>query len=148
MILLDRRGTLALAAVLDVALHARPEPVAAKALSLRLNLPPRHLEPLLQSLVRGGILRGVRGPRGGYELARERRRISVTQVLAAVRNGGAEREEDWMPAIVEQVILPLGREISDKVLAAYEDVTINDLCLRAQSTEIAPPATDPNDFTI
>lgn len=148
MILLDRRGTLALAAVLDVALHARPEPVAAKALSLRLNLPPRHLEPLLQSLVRGGILRGVRGPRGGYELARERRRISVTQVLAAVQNSGFEREDDWMPAIVEQVILPLGREISDKVLAEYEEVTINDLCLRAQSTAIAPPTTDPNDFTI
>ncbi|MDQ6703384.1 MAG: Rrf2 family transcriptional regulator, partial [Pseudomonadota bacterium] len=51
MILLSRRGHLALAAVVDIAIHARPLPIAAKALAVRLELPPRHLEGLLQSLV-------------------------------------------------------------------------------------------------
>ena len=77
MMLLPRRALLAVAAVVDVAVHARPTPVAAKALASRHNLPPRHLETLLQALVRASILKGVRGPRGGYELARDRRRISV-----------------------------------------------------------------------
>ena len=68
------------AAVVDIALHARPAPVAAKALAARHNLPPRHLETLLQALVRANILKGVRGPRGGYELARERR-LPLEQLL-------------------------------------------------------------------
>ena len=58
-------------------------PVAAKALATRHSLPPRHLEPVLQALVRHGILKGVRGPRGGYELARERSRITADDIMRA-----------------------------------------------------------------
>jgi Rrf2 family protein len=83
MPLLPRKGVLAIAAVLDVALHAHNRPVSAKALADRHALPPRHLEPLLQALVRDGILKGIRGPRGGYQLARERRHISAEEILRA-----------------------------------------------------------------
>src|SRR5215213_11701241 len=80
---LSRRSLLAIAAVTDIALHARPMPVSAKALAARHNLPPRYLEPILQALVRQGILKGVRGPRGGYELAREQCRITADDILRA-----------------------------------------------------------------
>src|ERR1043166_2457608 len=83
MPLLPRKGILAIAAVIDIALYAHGRPVAAKALAGRHRLPPRHLEPVLQALVRHGILKGVRGPRGGYELAREQRRISADDILRA-----------------------------------------------------------------
>jgi Rrf2 family iron-sulfur cluster assembly transcriptional regulator len=43
MMLLSRRSLLAIAAVVDIAVHARPMPVAAKLLAARHNLPPRHL---------------------------------------------------------------------------------------------------------
>jgi len=82
MNLLSRRSVLAIAAVVDVALHSRSAPVAAKALAARHKLPPRHLETLLQGLVHAKILKGVRGPRGGYELACERRRITVGEIVA------------------------------------------------------------------
>src|SRR3954462_13351180 len=89
MILLSRRSQLAIAAVVDVALHARPLPVPAKLLAARHALPPRHFETLLQALVRAGILKGVRGPRGGYELARERRRITAGEIArAAMQEAG------------------------------------------------------------
>src|SRR6266550_3036447 len=83
IMLLPRKGILAIAAVIDIALNARGRPVAAKALAIRHSLPPRHLEPVLQALVRHGILKGIRGPRGGYELARERRRITADDILRA-----------------------------------------------------------------
>src|SRR5918992_5689452 len=83
ILLLPRKGILAIAAVLDIAINARGRPVAAKSLANRHRLPPRHLEPVLQALVREGILRGVRGPRGGYELAREQNRISANDILQA-----------------------------------------------------------------
>ena len=85
---------LAIAAVVDVALYARPSPVAAKSLAARHHLPPRHLETLLQGLVQANILKGVRGPRGGYELARERRKITAGEVVrTALALSAAEPSE-------------------------------------------------------
>src|SRR5918992_3502411 len=81
MPLLSRKSLLAVAAVIDVALHGRERPVSAKALAARHSLPARHLEPVLQALVRQGVLKGIRGPRGGYELARERRRITAGDIV-------------------------------------------------------------------
>src|ERR1700689_5697837 len=91
MPLLSRKGILAIAAVIDVALHAQGRPISAKTLAARHGLPPRHLESVLQALVRDGILKGIRGPRGGYELARERRRGAAADILrlaGAVDDGG------------------------------------------------------------
>src|SRR5262249_15221702 len=73
----------ATAAVIDTATTAGGRRVAAKSLATRHRLPPRHLEPVLQALVRHGILKGTRGPRGGYELAREQRRITADEILRA-----------------------------------------------------------------
>ena len=72
MVILSRRSMLAIVATVDVALFSRPDPVSTKQMAARHHLPPRHLESLLQTLVRAGILKGMRGPRGGYSLARER----------------------------------------------------------------------------
>src|ERR1700752_2190353 len=92
MPLLPRKGVLAIAAVIDIALNARGRPVAAKALANRHRLPPRHLEPVLQALVRQGVLKGIRGPRGGYELARDARQITADDILRAV--GTVEEAEE------------------------------------------------------
>jgi Rrf2 family protein len=92
MPLLSHKGLLAIAAVIDVALHAGSQPVAAKALANRHRLPPRHLEPVLQALVRQGVLKGIRGPRGGYQLGRDPRRITADDILRAL--GTVEDEHE------------------------------------------------------
>ena len=61
MPLVSRKGILAIAAVIDVAINARMRPVSAKALAARHKLPPRHLEPVLQALVRDGTRYTVLG---------------------------------------------------------------------------------------
>src|SRR5437016_13525773 len=107
MPLLPRKGVLAITAVIDIALNARGRPVAAKALAGRHALPPRHLETLLQALVRHGILKGVRGPRGGYELARERRRITAGDIVRAAMTAAALDDEPAPSSrLVDQVIGP------------------------------------------
>ncbi|KLK94071.1 Rrf2 family transcriptional regulator [Microvirga vignae] len=146
---LSRRSLLAIAAVTDIALHARPMPVAAKALAARHNLPPRYLEPVLQALVRQGILKGVRGPRGGYELARERRRITAGDI---VRIAMAAQEDDGSSPLpesrlAEAVVAPLVAKGTEAFLAELDKVTVEDLCNRAQAEAVVEQTT-PVDFTI
>jgi Rrf2 family iron-sulfur cluster assembly transcriptional regulator len=136
MIPLSRRSLFAIAAVVDVALHARPMPVAARALAERHNLPPRHLETVLQALVRAGILKGTRGPRGGYELARERRRVTVADILRAT--SGTDEPGESKSSLVERVVLPVLTGAADAFLAELDRVTVEDLCSRAgPSGEVA-----------
>lgn len=147
MILLSRRSLLAVAAVVDVALHARPSPVAAKALAARHDLPPRHLETMLQDLVRAGVLKGVRGPRGGYELARERRRISAGDVVRAVMNEQDE-PETRRSRLVSEVIEPSVAKASDAFLAVLDHLTIEELCAQAESRGVFDARAGGDDYTI
>ena len=124
---LPRRTLLALAAILDVAVNARPTPVASRALAERLSLPPRHLETILQTLVRGGLLKGARGPRGGYELARERRRISVGDVVRAMDQAGDERGP--VPPCLDPLVATIGPHY-DTFLSRLDGITFEALSAR------------------
>lgn len=149
MILLSRRGHLALAAVVDIAIHARPLPVAAKALATRLKLPPRRLETLLQGLVRANILKGVRGPHGGYELARERRRITAASVLHAISTSNAgDAGEAAECRLVEQVVAPIVEAAGKAFLDALETITIDDICRRAEDLKLGDEKGPGSDFAI
>src|SRR6266436_8335897 len=102
MSLLPRKAVLAVAAVIDVAMQDHGQPISAKTLAARHGLPPRHLEPVLQALVRCGILKGIRGPRGGYELARDRRRVTADDILRAA---GTIEEAGDPPATAGSALL-------------------------------------------
>ena len=133
MTLLPRRSLLAIAAVVDVALHARPVPVTAKALASRHHLPPRRLETVLQALVRHAILKGVRGPRGGYELARERRRVSLGDIVRASQTAPTESERKSSAApdrspLIEVVIQPAIAAAGELYLAQLDNISVEDLC--------------------
>jgi Rrf2 family iron-sulfur cluster assembly transcriptional regulator len=134
MPLVSRKGILAIAAVIDVAVHAHGRPVSAKALAARHKLPPRHLEPVLQALVRDGILKGVRGPHGGYELARERKRITAEDILHAA--GSAEEPgEPPLPgsALVKDVVKPALVEAERIFSAALGRINVEDLAKLAEA---------------
>jgi len=133
MLLLPRKGILAIAAVIDIALHARGRPVAARALATRHRLPPRHLEPVLQALVRHGILKGIRGPRGGYELAREQRRITADDILRAA---GTIDEIDAQPMngsnLLDLVVIPALTQAEQAFSAALARINIEELARSAE----------------
>ncbi len=150
MNLLSRRSLLAIAAVVDIALHSRPSPVAAKALASRHKLPPRHLETLLQGLVHAKILKGVRGPRGGYELARERRRISVGEIVrTSVSLSTADPDDIGSRSkLMEKVVEPSVRKAGESFLANLDAITVEQLCEEAEKAQILAEEKAGGDFTI
>ncbi len=150
MLLLSRRSVLAIGAVVDIALHARPVPVSAKMMAARHDLPPRHLETVLQALVRNGILKGVRGPRGGYELAKERRKVTAGDVVRAAMQATGEENLPPMPhsRLVDEVVAPMVKVAGAKFLAELDTVTLDDLCRQAEQGKVFDESTSEHDFTI
>jgi Rrf2 family protein len=143
---LSEKSLLAVAAVVDIAIHARGTPVAAKALAERHGLPPRHLEPVLQALVHAGILKGVRGPRGGYELARERRRISVAEIARVAETTNADAAGS-IPPLVGRVVQPAVAAAEESFEVALSAVSIDELSREAEKLGLAEAASH-SDFNI
>jgi len=150
MLKLSRKTLLALEAVIDIAFNARPEPVQAKEITARQGVPQRYLEQVMQQLVRAGVLKGVRGPRGGYRLARERRRISVgdiVRVAESLDDGETENAEPHS-ALGAQIVTPLIHSLQEEVMARLDAISIEDLCQRARSVGVDCGGRTSADFTI
>lgn len=141
----------ALEAVVDIAYNGRVEPVQSREITRRQGIPQRYLEQVMQQLVRAGVLRGVRGPRGGYFLAKERRRISVGEIVSVVaamdrasEGGEYESKSDLGQKVIKPLIEDINREIMEKLNA----ITVEDLCTQASSAGIESEAAKRLDFTI
>lgn len=151
MIETPKKLLLAIEAVLDIAYNAGGNPVQSNEITERQGISRRYLEPVLQQLVRAGILKGVRGPRGGYRLARERRRISVGDIARVVRSvETAEKSEDAQSGsdLGQKVVQPLWDELQDEMMKHLNDTTIDDLCDKARSEGIESEGRRTLDFTI
>ena len=139
MLRLSRKSLLALEAVIDIAYSARAEPVQAKEITARQGVPQRYLEQVMQQLVRAGILKGVRGPRGGYRLARERRRISIGDVVRiAMTIDEAEEDFDGGSELGRKVVVPLIASLQEEIMKKLDEMTIEDICRRARSLNLPP----------
>ncbi len=137
----------AVEAVLYIALKAGTEPVRSRDICAYQNVAVRYLEPLLQRLVKAQILRGVRGPKGGYLLARERRKISVSEILEAVIADNQKKEHPDSD-LRKYVTAPLWSESRRSVMAHYQDISLADLCQKAESSGIRIEAVKKSDFDI
>ena len=137
MPLVSHKGTLAIAAVIDVAINSATSPVTAKALATRLKLPPRHLEPVLRALAHDRILKGTRGPGGGYEVAREQAKITAEDILNSV--GRIEEASEPMPEsesyLVGEVVQPTLAVAEQYFSAALREINVADLVRQALSVQ-------------
>lgn len=136
----------AIEAVFYIAYNAKAEPISGAEIAQAQGLPTRYLEPMMQKLVRAGILRGVRGPQGGYLLGRERRRIT----LADIQDVLAEKAD--MPQtstkLGDKILTPATRELMGAWRTQLGQLTIATLCERASAAHIATSTETPTDFTI
>ena len=81
---LTTKGRFAVTAMIDVAMHATEAPVTLAGVSVRQKISLSYLEQLFGKLRRHGLVASVRGPGGGYRLARPAGAVSVADVILAV----------------------------------------------------------------
>src|SRR3546814_11826753 len=89
----------------------------------------------MQHLVRNGVLKGVRGPRGGYTLARERRRITVGEVVRIVSELDADGEEAFSAGseLGRRTVQPIWDDCQAIMMAKIDKITLEDMCARAET---------------
>jgi Rrf2 family transcriptional regulator, iron-sulfur cluster assembly transcription factor len=127
MPLLPYRTILAIGAVVDIAMYSGKEPVTAPDLAHRLQLPRRHLEPLLQALVREGILVGLRGPNGGYRLAKARQATSVFDISEAAKAVEAETPSKQFSGLLGAVVMPTLAQAEQRFASDLARISVEDL---------------------
>ena len=81
---LTTKGRFAVTAMIDVAMHGGKGPVTLAAVSARQRISLSYLEQLFGKLRRSGLVDSVRGPGGGYCLAKDMAQVSVADIILAV----------------------------------------------------------------
>ena len=81
---LTTKGRFAVTAMVDLAIRGGDEPVTLASISERQKISLSYLEQLFGKLRRHQIVESVRGPGGGYYLARPSTKISVADIITAV----------------------------------------------------------------
>jgi Rrf2 family protein len=123
-----------------IAYNSGHDPVQVRDISEREGISPRYIEQIFQKLKKAGIVKSVRGPYGGYYLARDPRDIKVGDVIRATEGGdfklvfcdglkksslkACERLDDC-------IVRETWEEGSKRLMAYFDSINIRDLCKKA-----------------
>ena len=127
--MLDKKTIDAMEAMVVIATHQGDSPVSGKMIAETLNHPPRYLEQMLQRLVHAELLRGVRGPRGGYVLSREKRRISLADILLALQEPSEKNRDDKAVPLLHQKL----KTVEKHLLDGLQTITLQELTVHSQT---------------
>lgn len=129
--------------IIYIASNSGENLVRGKEISASKNLPPRHFEPILQLLVKEKILKGVKGPKGGYCLAKEKRKITLGDIYRILLK---QYEWDESSVISKEIVNPLIKKSMDDISRNFDKITIESLC--QSNKKIPMKQQDKNNFTI
>ena len=137
---LTTKGRYAVTAMIDLALHQGQRAVTLQDIAMNQEISLSYLEQLFARLRYGGLVRGTRGPGGGYRLAQDASEISIAGIIFAVdekadltRCGGKsdcqQGEECWTRELRTQ--------LSEKIYQFLDDISLADLIQRPRLRELA-----------
>ena len=124
-------------ALVDLASHEDDGPIIAADISKRMAIPEQFLAQVLHSLGRGGMVKSVRGPRGGHSLAVDAGDIRLSMVMAYLGSGetpvsclGTDNVCVHMPACAQREVW---KSVADAVYKILDSTTIADLVERTKT---------------
>jgi len=143
----QKRIIYAIEAVIDIAINSGVNPVQNIAIARRQGIPKRYLEQTLQTLVKKGILIGSRGPKGGYRLAKERRKIKISDIVSSVTID-KKKNEIYNSDLSKEIIEPIISKITNKCLLLLEEISIEEIYKLEKKTKNQDPSKKRVDFVI
>jgi Rrf2 family iron-sulfur cluster assembly transcriptional regulator len=136
---LSTKGRYAVTAMLDLALNGTQGPVTLADISENQGISLSYLEQLFAALRSKGLVRGVRGPGGGYYLGRESDEISIADIICAVDEwveftrckGKQNTSLDGQRCLTHS----LWDDLSQQIFIFLTDITLDDLVQRGEVRE-------------
>lgn len=137
MVKLSNKARYGVRALFDIAFHGEGAAAQIKDIAERQGIPPRFLEQIFQDLRKAGLVSSKRGPRGGYQLVAAPGAVSVGDILRALDGpialcAGEEESDGAGDTASSAVIDGAFRELSARVEACFNELTLEELCDRAQ----------------
>lgn len=137
---LTTKGRYAVTAMLDLALHYEQGAVTLADIARRQGISLSYLEQLFARLRRRGLVESIRGPGGGYNLARDPDRISVAEIVVAINEnidttqcGGEKNCAEDETCLTHY----LWEKLSERIFEFLNGITLADLVARENVREIA-----------
>lgn len=137
---LTTKGRYAVTAMLDLAFHCDTKPVTLTDIAKRQNISLSYLEQLFARLRRAGMVEGVRGPGGGYQLSRDAGDISVADIICAVdevmdstRCSGKGNCQNNQPCLTHELWMGL----SEQIRQYLDSISLRDLIDRHGVRQVA-----------
>jgi len=125
--------------LLDLALQHEDEPILLKDIAQRQQISLSYLEHLITPVVAGGIIRSMRGPKGGISLARPPEEIRLSEVIRLLEGSTALVNCVNKPEICSRSKFCVTRDIWDELQRAMngilESTTLQDLVERQKRKE-------------
>lgn len=132
---LSTKGRYAVTAMLDLALHSGKGPVTLAEISVNQGISLSYLEQLFASLRAKQLVRGIRGPGGGYYLGKASEDISIADIICAVdewveftRCGGRENCRGGERCLTHT----LWDQLSDEIFSFLSEISLADLVDRGR----------------
>ncbi len=137
---LTSKGRYAVTAMLDLAFHSQLKPVTLIDIAARQTISLSYLEQLFAKLRRDNLVKGVRGPGGGYSLCRDAKDITIAEIVAAVgekidstKCGGEGNCQKHHACLTHDLWMDLGEHIRGYL----EKITLADLLAKDRVQEVA-----------
>lgn len=121
--------------MVDLTLHANGDYIALKDISERQNISVKYLEQIVSVLGKAGMLKSVRGPQGGYKLAKDPSEYTAGDILRITEGNLApipclENEENDCDRISQCATLDFWKGLYDAVNNYVDGVTLQELAER------------------
>lgn len=123
-------------AILELALEHGNAPLQIKVIADRQDISNKYLEQLMAILKASGLVRSVRGPKGGYLLAKSPNEIKLSHVFTSLEGRLATVEciehPEYCPRCTECVTRQVWAKIQNAILEVLESMTLQDLVDKAR----------------
>jgi len=137
---LTTKGHYAVTAMLDLAFHSQIKPVTLTEIAARQTISLSYLEQLFARLRRAGMVKGVRGPGGGYTLCGSADEINIADIIAAVdeqvdatKCGGEANCQQHQACLTHGLWMGLSDQIRDYL----KSITLGNLLEKHNVQEVA-----------
>jgi Rrf2 family protein len=133
---LSTRTRYGVRAVIELAANDSKKPVQLKVIAQRQDISVKYLEQLMNALRSGGIVRSIRGARGGYILAKPPNQIKLGEVFycleGSVITAECVEDEDYCRRAADCAARLLWVQVEDAIKNVLDSVTVQDLIDRAK----------------